>query len=389
MRILHLCLASFYIDNYSYQENLLPKYHKKLGFDVEIIASLVSFDESGNSCLLPEESTYINENDIPVTRVNYKQGIGKLAKILRVYSRTSELLVKSNPDIIFIHGAQFLDIKKVVSYLKKNPDVIVYFDNHADFSNSATNWFSKNILHKILWRYCVNLIEPYSKKAYGVLPARSKFLIEMYKIPEKKVEFLPMGADDDKINWEQKDVVRHTIRQNLNIENDEFLIVTGGKIDFAKTQIFLLIEAIKQLPSKVKLVIFGSVVPELREKFENSCVSDKILFIGWIDSDEVYDYFHASDLGFFPGRHSVIWEQAVGSGLPCVFKFWSGTDHVDVGGNCKFIYNDTIIEMYTMIENIISDNKVYNKMKDNSINKGVPYFSYKEIALRSITSSQE
>lgn len=27
MKILHICLASFYIDNYSYQENLLPKFH--------------------------------------------------------------------------------------------------------------------------------------------------------------------------------------------------------------------------------------------------------------------------------------------------------------------------------------------------------------------------
>ena len=36
MKILHLMLACFYIDNYSYQENYLPKYHKKQGNDVEI-----------------------------------------------------------------------------------------------------------------------------------------------------------------------------------------------------------------------------------------------------------------------------------------------------------------------------------------------------------------
>ena len=31
MRILHMCLGSFFVDNYSYQENILPKYHKALG----------------------------------------------------------------------------------------------------------------------------------------------------------------------------------------------------------------------------------------------------------------------------------------------------------------------------------------------------------------------
>ena len=50
MKIVHLCLASFYPDNYSYQENLLPKFHKELGYDVEVIASTQSFDEYGKVC---------------------------------------------------------------------------------------------------------------------------------------------------------------------------------------------------------------------------------------------------------------------------------------------------------------------------------------------------
>ena len=29
MKIVHLCLGCFYIDNYSYQENMLPKFHKE------------------------------------------------------------------------------------------------------------------------------------------------------------------------------------------------------------------------------------------------------------------------------------------------------------------------------------------------------------------------
>ena len=47
MRITHLCLACFFPDGYSYQENMLPKYHKKLGHDVSVIASLQTFDKNG------------------------------------------------------------------------------------------------------------------------------------------------------------------------------------------------------------------------------------------------------------------------------------------------------------------------------------------------------
>ena len=47
MKVLHICLSCLYIDRYSYQENLLPKYHKTLGYDVEILASLDIYDETG------------------------------------------------------------------------------------------------------------------------------------------------------------------------------------------------------------------------------------------------------------------------------------------------------------------------------------------------------
>ena len=49
MKVLHICLACFFPDNYSYQENMLPKFHKELGYDVEVIASLASFDRNGKS----------------------------------------------------------------------------------------------------------------------------------------------------------------------------------------------------------------------------------------------------------------------------------------------------------------------------------------------------
>ena len=81
----------------------------------------------------------------------------KVGKFLRVYEGTYQAIEKAKPDLIFIHGCQFLDMKYVVKYVKKYA-CKVYVDNHADFSNSATNWISKNILHKGLWRHCAHMI---------------------------------------------------------------------------------------------------------------------------------------------------------------------------------------------------------------------------------------
>src|SRR5690606_17913432 len=122
-------------------------------------------DNNGKPCLLPKPSKYINEYGIPVTRLKYKNS--KLAPRLRQYDGTYKAIEEAQADIIFIHGCQFLDIKHVVSYVRKNPNIKVYVDNHADFSNSARNFISKNILHKIIWKHCAHLIEPYTTKFYG------------------------------------------------------------------------------------------------------------------------------------------------------------------------------------------------------------------------------
>ena len=60
MKIVHLCLGAFFPDNYSYQENMLPKFHKKQGFDVEVIASLETFDKDGKPSCYNEARQYIN-----------------------------------------------------------------------------------------------------------------------------------------------------------------------------------------------------------------------------------------------------------------------------------------------------------------------------------------
>jgi 1,2-diacylglycerol 3-alpha-glucosyltransferase len=382
LKILHICLASFYIDNYSYQENMLPKFHKKNGFDVEIIASLVTFDENGKVCLKRNSTNYVNEYGIPVTRLEYKKF--KISKRLRRYVCTYEAIKKSNPDIIFIHGCQFFDIKCVVKYVKQNSQVRVYVDNHADFSNSARTWISKNILHKIIWKRCAHLIEPYTIKFYGVLPARVDFLKNVYKLPEEKIELLVMGADDEKISEARNENTIEMIREKYNIKKEDFLIMTGGKIDQNKPQTLLLMEAVKELNLKnVLLIVFGSIIPEFKEKIE-LLLCDSVKFIGWVDSNDTYKYFNAAELVVFPGKHSVFWEQVVGLGKPCIFRYMEGFTHIDLSGNCKFLYCDSVEEIKSIINEIVTNKKIYENMKKNAFEKGNDEFCYSEIAQKSI-----
>lgn len=384
MKIVHLCLASFFPDNYSYQENMLPKFHKQLGFDVEVIASTQSFDEHGNTCYLEKTEAYYNENDIKVLRLQYKSR-RKIWRKMRRYIGVYEALCCSNPDILFIHGCQFLDMDQVVKYLKKHSDIKVYVDNHADFSNSATNWLSKNVLHKIIWRRCAHIINPYTIKFYGVLPARVDFLRDIYHLPKEKCELLVMGADDDLIEKAKLSCARRIVRDKYSIKEDDFLVMTGGKIDKWKTQTILLMKAIHNIPNeKIRLIVFGSVAQELSERINALSDGVKVQFVGWIQAEETYNYVEAADLFVFPGRHSVFWEQVTGQGIPMIVKNWPGTQHVDLGGNVLFLDQDSVEEIQRKVEAVTENPAMYQKMLNIARVKGKTVFSYREIAKRAI-----
>lgn len=385
MKIVHICLCGPYNDNWSYQENCIPFYHKQAGNDVTVITTPFINDKQSLGYLFFKTGEYFDSNGIKIIRKALRfsnQSI--ISKKFRLYKGLYESLVNEHPDIIFIHACQFLDIRYIVKYARNNQSVKIFVDCHEDFMNSARNWVSKNIFHKLIWKQCAKIIEPYTTRFWGVLPARVDFLIDMYNMPKDKVKLLVMGAEDEKVEEARDEKIRISIREKYNINENDVLIMTGGKIDQNKPQTLLLMEAVKSLNRKnVKLIVFGSVIPEFQEKL-SSLLCSSVQYIGWIDSNESYKYFNAADLVVFPGLHSVFWEQVVGLGKPCVFRHMEGFTHVDLGGNCKYLNKDSVDEITNVITNIIDNNEIFEQMKSVAQKRGMNVFSYKRIAQNSI-----
>lgn len=382
MKIVHLCISAFYIDNFSYQENLLSKYHKKQGNDVTVIASLFTFNKEGKGCYLSGPSEYFNSDGIKVVRIDYKRPFYKVNRFLRHYEGLFEKIEEEKPDVIFTHNISAVDMWVLRRYLKSHPDVRLYADNHADYINSGKNFLSKHVLHPIIWRYFARKIEPYIEKCYGVTPMRCRFLKEVYRIPEEKIGFLPMGVDDDSIPIERGDV-RNKIRSELAISDDAIVIISGGKIDRLKN-IHVLVEAIKSLNNgNIKLILCGVLTPEmecLKKEFENK--TDVFHYLGWCNAQRVIDCMVASDIACFPGTHSTLWEQSVGIGLPAIFNHWKEMEHVNVNGNCILIDGKNRAELQKAIVTMIkSSNLSHYKELAKEASKS---FLYSEIAKKAI-----
>ena len=380
MKILHICLTGIFTEGFTYQENLIVKYHRLAGYEVAVAASTVVRDSSGGTTEYSGEPSYTDSLGVRIHRLSTRFP-SQIYRTLRRFAGLRDVLESSCPDIVFIHGCQFLDIDVIADYLSGREGVRVYVDNHADFNNSAKNYISKNILHKIIWKRCAKTIEPYAEKFYGVTPLRVDFLKDVYDVPAEKCELLVMGVDDDEAQKALAPEVRIHRRAEYGASDDDFVIVTGGKIDHNKPQVISLMKAVNETEDKsVKLIVFGSVSDELKQSFEQN-LSGRVKHIGWRKSEEIYTDFAAADLVAFPGLHSVLWEQAVGMGKPCAFKRIKGFEHIDLGGNCVFFENDSE-EEYTRVISLAKSNIA--SLKKAAEEKGMKAFSYKEIAKRAI-----
>jgi glycosyltransferase involved in cell wall biosynthesis len=361
---------------------MLSAQNARDGHDVTVISDCHRF-EDGFMVDTPEEDRIL-PNGIRLIRMKYDRIINDLVteKIRRV-SKLEEVVEKISPEVIFFHGVQAFALLTAAKYKKYHPGARLYADNHADFSNSATNWISKNILHGIIWRYFANKAEPYVDKFFGVLPARCDFLHEVYGIPREKIELLVMGGDDEKIHPENKHRLRAQICKRFGFTEGDFIVVSGGKLDQHKN-IPILLDAFKRLRNlRIKLILFGNITEDMKQSIESRLDNVNVKYVGWIDIDEAYDYFVAADLVVFPGRHSVLWEQAVACGIPGIFKHWEGTHHVDVGGNCEFLYQDSAEEIAAAILRIVNDPVLYAAMGECA-RAGASGFLYRNIAKMAI-----
>lgn len=382
MKIVHICLAAVYIEGFGYQENILPQCHRAMGYDVTVLTSDHVFDKNYTQ-KKREENDYVNPYGVHVIALQRTKRYGPYSRF-GDYADLFKTLNKEEPDIIFVHGGQFVALMDVIAYCKRNSQVKLYIDQHGDYYNMRLDrWQNRFVQHWIYGHWMRKAI-PYVNKFWGVTPWRCQYLNEVYKIPKKKIGLLVMGGDDSRINFQNRPKIRSDIRSKLSLKDNDFVIITGGKIDRTKN-IHVLIQAIMEMNrDNLKLIVFGQPDKEMAPLIEKMSQDKHICNIGWIESTDVYNYYMASDLAVFPGTHSVLWEQACACGLPGVFKDWSGMRHVDVGGNAQFVCGDNKEELIKVLSDILDSPLAYKKMKEVAQNQAAPYFSYARIARQAI-----
>jgi len=320
MRIVMLC--DLYDDSQLYRENLLAKYYSKHGHQVTVVASTFTsvLDYVADRYNKSDPGRKYNDGQVKVIKLPYSLNLmNKLRKFDGV--RIGEILNEEEPGVIYLHDIH-LNIREAVNYIKKNPQTRIIMGYHADYSNSARNWISLNILHKLIRKSILQKGIRYIQKIYPITPASIVFLRDVYGVPLSKIELLPLGSDTDTAKKVIQAKEGLLIRKTISIPEDHIVIFTGGKLMPVK-KTHILINAFNTISNpNLHLMIVGDTDKKdnnYKSQLLNLCnENERIHFVGWVEGKEIYKYMNACDLAVFPSSQSVLWQQAISMGLPLI-----------------------------------------------------------------------
>ena len=333
LKIVMIC--DFYDPALEYQENLLAKYYAKHGHRVTIVASHTRdvFEFVGEQRPSQRPAEWTDIEHATLVRLPYRFN---LFNRLRAYPDLTPILTAERPDLIFFHDVT-PNLLEAARYVKARPEVRMILDCHADLSNSGANWASRRILHGVIRKAFLDRARPNLSRIFPVVPASSRFLETLYKVPPAEMELLPLGTDTDFGAQIMAGREGEGVRRALGIGSDAMVVFTGGKLTPAK-KTEAVITAVRRLDAQdVHLIVVGESAAadqDYRRRLSEAAADcHRIHFVGWQNKGDLYRHLDASDVAVFPASQSVLWQQSIGMGLPLIVSEASSDtrDRQDVG----------------------------------------------------------
>ncbi|NVK44049.1 MAG: glycosyltransferase family 4 protein [Oceanospirillaceae bacterium] len=375
MKIVHVCLSCFYIDGYSYQENMLVKEHVNAGHQVKVLASTENYIDGQITYVKP--SVYIGSDGAEVTRLSYRKLLPqKLMTKLRMHAGVYDYLAKFSPDVIVFHGLCGWELRTVCKYKVDNPTVRLWVDSHEDHNNSARN-FSSSMLHKFYYKPIIKSVREILGSVLCISLETMDFVEKMYGLDRKELIFYPLGAQIQCHNTYT--AARSEFRRKLGIKDHEYLIVQAGKQTPRKRLVDSLSAFTKVSSKRLRFVVAGVLDENLQTKCLKMIESDsRIEFLGWQNSNDLQKLLCAADVYLQPGTQSATMQASLGACCAVILdRVHSHEPFVDGNGWFVEVEND-IWEVFREISEL--EREDLNKMQSKSQNIAKELLDYKVLA---------
>ena len=237
----------------------------------------------------------------------------------RHYNEIAELFRKENFDLIIAEGG---DTQAII-----------------DIAKGYTRDQFANHIH-IHYLPPENIVENYGH-VIGVSEFVTKEYLKVCKMPVKP-HVLKNAIDVQKFSRNVSDEQKRSIRKKLGLKEDDFVVLYVGRIMEIKG-VLELMQAVTGLEDKhIKLLIMGSANSgkwayssyERRVKKLSEQNKDRIIFTGYVDNSEVYQYAAVADVQCLPTLIAeaapLVVLEAMAEGLPMIVTKSGGViEYVD------------------------------------------------------------
>ncbi len=373
MKIVHVAICGPFSEQMNYQENLLSAQNARDGHEVLIIASTFCWNK-GRIIKVKEETRMIERN-LKLIRINYDKIINEgISSKVRKSKKLVPIIKNFNPDLIFFHGTQSVEIINVARYKRNHAGKRFLVDIHADFNNSARNFLSYFFLHRIFYYILLKLAIKDIDKIYCVTDNSMKFLRQVYKYKGDKAEIFPLGGIFAPIS----DLEKLEMRIKLGISSQDIVFLHSGKIDEDKKTFELLEVFNKKMYQNMKLLIIGVIKENYRRKITPLLsMNNNVKYLGWKSGEELVRFLSISDVYIQPGTPSVTLQNAICAGNAIITsnkEIYKGI----VEGN-GWIIND-IKEIGSILDKIHEEPLLLQEKKEQSIKIGRELLDYSILA---------
>lgn len=377
MKILHVCLASHFTEGLTYQDNILPDEHEKLGHNVLVVSDNQIF-RNGKLIHVAEEDKRLSAN-LRLVRFEYDQFFSQFfsSKIRRV-ARFKALVNSFQPDVILFHGVAGWEMLTVANYKKKNPTVKLYIDSHEDFNNSATNLISYYLQYRLFNNLLVSLVRPFVDKFLYITSESKEFLKRCYGLSDNEIEYYPLGGI---VHSDQEYMLkREKTRSQHGLSSEDIVFLQTGKFDTKKKLAESLVAFKKTTNENFRFYILGKFIPEIEAEVNDLILSDsRINYLGWANAEILTDYLCACDVYVQPGSQSATMQMSLCA--RCAIILEDVISHRDVFCDNGWLLNECCDLNMVFNEISINPEKV-SRMKDNSFNFAQKNLDYRMLAER-------
>ncbi|MEA3557807.1 MAG: glycosyltransferase family 4 protein [Candidatus Thermoplasmatota archaeon] len=320
MKIAHV--VSYIQPEFGYEEYYSAREQAALGHEVHVITSDRIFPFNDVEKMLADIGSPYKDRMRPLGieeiegfTIHRHKTIYEILYDFIVYRGIEEDLRNLRPDVVHAHGLWQWGTHKAAR-VKDELGFKLIIDEHA---YSTTYDQTKNLRNFILDKDYRFFRAPFARKnlkkadeVVAICQETVTFLEEFFGY--RNAHMIPLGVDHRKFSFDEK--ARKEVRKELGVREDEYLLVTAGRLDTAK-RLELFIEAVEMLGrDDVKLLVVGRGDGSYLKKLRNMKVKG-VSFAGFKRSDELSSLYSAADLGLW-GKASITIREAMGCDLPLV-----------------------------------------------------------------------